>query len=89
MAKTQYRDGTLGWFLIQAGWTPVAVLCNSGGSHKLDAHGRCEHCRIHPHPLWRYEEFGPRLSGWEARQLELLRIRNEFKSKRLTEAMKI
>jgi hypothetical protein len=79
--KTEYRDGTLGWWLMEAGWSPVEVLCNSGGSHKLDAHGRCEHCRILPHPLWRYEEFGPRLTGWEARRLELLRIHDEFKRK--------
>lgn len=59
--KTEYRVGTLGWFLVQAGWTPIA--------------------QTEGHPLWRYGEFDPLLTGWEARRLELLKIHNEFKAK--------
>ena len=80
----QYRDGTLGWFLVQAGWTPIEVRCSAGGDHQLDQHKRCKKCGIFPYPLWRYEEFGPRLTGWEARRLELARIHNEFKAKART-----
>jgi hypothetical protein len=79
--KAEYREGTLGWWLLQAGWTPVEVACRAGGDHKKDPHGRCEKCHTFPHPLWRYDEFDKRLTGWEARRLELLRIHNEFKSK--------
>jgi len=61
--KTEYRVGTMGWFLIHAGWTPIE---QSDGSH----------------PLWRYGEFDPLLTGWEAWRLELLKIHNEFKAKR-------
>lgn len=82
MAKEiQYREGTLGWWLIQAGWTPVEVPCRSDGNHKKDAHGKCEKCRQFPHPLWRFAEFELTVTGWEARRLELLKIHNEFKAR--------
>jgi len=76
-----YREGTLGWWLIQAGWTPLEVKCVAGGDHKKDHFGRCEKCHIYPHPHWRYADFDKPLCGWEARRLELLRIHNEFKQK--------
>ena len=81
-AKTKYREGTLGWWLMEAGWTPVEqVKCRRGGEHKKDGSGKCEKCREHPHPLWRYADFDNPVTGWEARRLELLRIHNEFKAK--------
>jgi len=80
-SQTEYREGALGWWLIQAGWTPLEVKCASGGEHKKDPNGRCEKCHAFPHPMWRYADFDKPLSGWEARRLELLKIHNEFKAK--------
>lgn len=80
--KPAYREGTLGWWLVQAGWTPIEqVDCPRGGRHKKDQHGRCERCYEVTHPLWQFADFGPQLTGWEARRLELVRIHNEFKAK--------
>lgn len=79
--QSMYRDGTLGWWLMEAGWEPVEqVDCPKGGKHKKDQQGKCEKCFQCPHPLWRLEGFEKLLTGWEARRLELLRIHNDFKS---------
>ena len=76
----QYRDGTLGWWLMEAGWEPVPQDdCLRGGKHKKAVDQRCEKCREFIYPLWRLEGFEKLLTGWEARRLELLRIHNEFK----------
>lgn len=80
--KSVYRDGTLGWWLMEAGWQSVEqVECPRGGKHKKDSLGKCEKCHEFAHPLWRLEGFENLLTGWEARRLELLRIHNEFKAK--------
>lgn len=80
--KQTYREGTLGWFLMEAGWEPVEqVECPRGGKHRKDPSSKCEKCREFVYPLWRFEGFEKLLTGWEARRLELLRIHNEFKAK--------
>lgn len=79
--KPQYREGTLGWWLMEAGWEPIEqVDCPRGDEHKLVDH-KCEKCREIIHLLWRFEGFENLLTGWEARRLELLRIHNDFKAK--------
>lgn len=84
-AGHQYRDGTLGWWLIEAGWRPVEqVDCPSGGNHKKDSTGKCGKCHEFAHPLWRLEDSDKLLTGWEARRRELGRIHNEFKAKGAT-----
>jgi hypothetical protein len=81
-AKAQYRDGTLGWWLMEAGWTQVEqTQCPRGGQHGKDQSGKCAKCHEFAHPLWRLEGFEKLLTGWEARRLELLRIHNDFKFK--------
>jgi hypothetical protein len=81
-AKTQYREGTLGWFLMQAGWTPVERTdCLRGSKHLNDQSGKCSKCHEFAHPLWQFSDFGELLSGWEARRLELLQIHDAFKAK--------
>jgi hypothetical protein len=78
----QYRDGTLGWWLMEAGWTPIEqTQCARGGKHAKDASGKCEKCLLFPHPLWQYADFDNPVTGWQARRLELLRIHNDFKFK--------
>lgn len=80
--QPQFREGTLGWFLIGAGWEPVEQEdCERGGKHTKDQSGKCMKCHEFAHPLWRLEGFEKLLTGWEARRLELLRIHNEFKVK--------
>ena len=82
--KTEYREGTLGWYLMEAGWEPVdQVDCPRGGAHRKDHLGKCDKCHEFAHPLWRFDGFENLLTGWEARRLELLRIHNEFKAKKV------
>lgn len=79
--KTQYREGTLGWFLMEAGWEAVEqVDCPRGGQHRL-LDNKCEKCREFVYPLWRFEGFDVLKTAEEARELELKRIDNEFKAK--------
>jgi len=81
-AKPEYREGTLGWFLMQAGWTPVERTdCLRGTKHSTDQSGKCAKCREFAHPLWQFSDFGELLTGWEARRLELLQIHDQFKAK--------
>ena len=83
--KTQYREGTLGWFLMQARWTPVERTdCPRGGregKHATDGQGKCSKCHEFAHVLWQFSDFGELLTGWEARRLELLQIHDAFKAK--------
>jgi hypothetical protein len=78
----QFRDGTLGWFLVRAGWIPVEqVNCPNGKKHHKDPNNKCDRCHQIVHPLWRFQDIGVELTGWEARRVELARIHNEFKAK--------
>jgi hypothetical protein len=81
--KTEYREGTLGWYLVEAGWTPVEPMdcpASKDGAHHKDTHGHCDRCDRYAHPLWQFGDIGELKTGWEARRLELVRIHNEFKS---------
>lgn len=77
--KTNYREGSLGWWLVSCGWEPVEqTACPRGGEHRKAPDGKCEKCREFAHPLWRFEGFDALKTAEEAQGLERLRIHNEF-----------
>jgi hypothetical protein len=77
-----FREGALGWWLMQAGWEPVEQTgCERGGEHHKDQSGKCDKCHQFAHPLWRFASSDELLTAWEARRRELRRIHDDFKAK--------
>jgi hypothetical protein len=85
--EARYREGTLGWWLVNAGYIPCDEWrCADCGSLNVCAPRKeqvCAWCRTHfdeAHTLWRRnEESTVMLTGWEARREVLIAIYREMR----------
>jgi hypothetical protein len=93
--ETSYREGTLGWWLVQAGYIPCDQWrCGDCDALNVLAPRKeqvCASCRTRfdeAHTLWwRNAEDTEMLTGWAARREVLIVIHNQFKQRAIrTEA---